>query len=78
MLTYRPLVLHGGAQVDVRLRSADVEVNVTLDGQEGFPLAPGDGVRVTRSPRTLRLVRSPARDYFEVLRTKLKWGKAPG
>jgi NAD+ kinase len=76
MLTYRPLVLDGGVQVDVRLRSPDVEVHVTLDGQEGFPLSPGDGVRVTRSPRTVRLVRSSDRDYFEVLRAKLKWGEA--
>ncbi len=28
-----------------------------------------------RSPRTLRLVKVAARDYFEVLRTKLKWGE---
>lgn len=76
MLTYRPLVLGGGARVEVSLRSPDVEVHVTLDGQEGFPLSQGDGVRITRSPRTLRLVRSPDRDYFQVLRTKLKWGEA--
>ena len=32
-------------------------------------------VTVTRSPRTLRLVKAPGRDYYEVLRTKLKWGE---
>jgi NAD+ kinase len=63
--------------VEISLRwSRDVEVHVTLDGQPGFALAPGDRVAVTRSPRTLRLVRAPGRDYYEVLRTKLKWGEA--
>jgi NAD+ kinase len=68
-------VIGDEATVAVSLRTSDVEVHVTLDGQEGFPLAPEDTVVITRSPRTLRLVRAP-RDYFEVLRTKLKWGEA--
>jgi NAD+ kinase len=76
MLTNRPLVVGDGARVEVRLRDTrDVEVHITFDGQEGFPLAPDDLVTVTRSPRSLKLVRAPARDYFEVLRTKLKWGE---
>jgi NAD+ kinase len=74
MLANRPLVVADDATIRVRLHSHDVEVHVTLDGQQGFPLAPQDTVTITRSPRALRLVKAPARDYFEVLRTKLKWG----
>ena len=33
-----------------------------------------DVVEVTRSPRTIRLVKPPNREFYEVLRTKLKWG----
>jgi len=76
MLSNRPLVLGDEVSVEVRLRDArDGDVQITLDGQQGFPLAPRDTVTVTRSPHGLRLVKSPARDYFEVLRTKLKWGE---
>jgi NAD+ kinase len=75
MLANRPLVIGDEAAVSVSLSTGDVEVHVTLDGQEGFPLTPQDQVVITRSPRTLHLVRAP-RDYFEVLRTKLKWGEA--
>jgi NAD+ kinase len=39
------------------------------------PLLGNDVVKVTRSERTLQLVKAPGRDYFEVLRTKLKWGE---
>jgi NAD+ kinase len=76
MLTNRPLVVSDDATIEVRLRSGrDVEVFATLDGQRGFSLSGGDSVTVTRSPRTLRLVKAPGRDYFEVLRAKLKWGE---
>jgi NAD+ kinase len=77
MLTNRPLVVGDEARIEVRLRAArDVEVYAALDGQETFAFADGDHVLVTGSPRRLKLVRAPGRDYFEVLRTKLKWGEA--
>ncbi len=77
MLTNRPLVVSDEAHVEVRLRAGrDVEVYAALDGQETFAFADGDHVVVTGSPRRLKLVKAPGRDYYEVLRTKLKWGDA--
>jgi NAD+ kinase len=76
MLTNRPLVISDEATIRVRLHSRDVEVHLTLDGQHGFPMAEGDTVTITRSPRTLRLVKARGRNHFEVLRTKLKWGES--
>jgi len=76
MLTNRPLVVSDRSTIEVRLRSArEGEVHLTLDGQRGFPLRGGEVVTVTRSPRSIRLVKAQ-RDYFEVLRTKLKWGES--
>jgi NAD+ kinase len=76
MLTNRPLVVSDRSAIEVRLRAAEEgEVHLTLDGQRGFPLRGGDVVTVTRSPRAIRLVKAQ-RDYFEVLRTKLKWGES--
>ena len=76
MLTNRPLVIRDEGVIAIRLHSEDVEVHITLDGQRGLPMTPEDTVTVTRSPRTLRLVKAAGRDYYEVLRTKLKWGEA--
>lgn len=73
-LTNRPLVLPGSAVVDIRIRSRDQQVILTLDGQEGVVLEPDDTVRVSRSPYELRLVQPQGHSYFEVLRTKLRWG----
>ncbi len=77
MLANRPLVVGDEARVEVTLRNArDVAVYVALDGQETFEFRDGDDVIVTGSPRRLQLVQAPGRDYYQVLRSKLKWGDA--
>jgi len=76
-LTNRPVVIPGSATVEVRAHTngAPEDIFVTYDGQSGYPLHEGDSVRVRKSGRLLRLVKAPARGYFEVLREKLKWGE---
>jgi NAD+ kinase len=77
MLTNRPLVVSDQARVEVRVSPGrQGDVHITFDGQHGLPLRGNDTVVVTRSQRTIRLVKAPARDYYEVLRTKLKWGES--
>jgi len=41
----------------------------------GRKLLPGDVVEVRRSEARTRLITSPNRDYFKILRTKLSWGE---
>ena len=76
-LTNRPIVIPGSETIEVRpnLDVGAEEIFVTYDGQAGYPLQNGDMVAVRKSERCLRLVRAPARTYFEVLREKLKWGE---
>lgn len=74
-LTLRPLVVPDHVAVSVTLARGDADVVLTLDGQLGFPLEPADVVEVRRSEARVSLVQSPFRSYFEVLRTKLKWGE---
>ena len=76
-LTNRPVVIPASATVEVhpRIDSDGDDVFVTYDGQAGYPLHAGDVVRVRRAEQALRLVKAPARSYFEVLREKLKWGE---
>ncbi len=72
-LTQRPLVLPDSLQVEVRLLPRE-EATLTLDGQVGTSLQPGDAVRVTRSAHPVRFVTVPEHDHFETLRKKLGWG----
>jgi len=74
-LTFRPLVVPDGLVVRSELLSKESDVFLTLDGQVGFGLRQGDVVEVRKANAPLRFFRSPFRDYFTVLRTKLKWGE---
>jgi NAD+ kinase len=74
-LTHRPLVLRDTVVVDVSLRNTDEGVFLTLDGQTGHPVRAGDKVRISRSEGRVRLVQAAERDYFHLLRSKLKWGE---
>jgi len=75
MLTNRPIVLPGDVAIRVVLQSREERVVLTLDGQIGFPLEYGDEIEVRESPHTVSLIKSSSRGYFEILRTKLKWGE---
>ena len=75
-LTNRPLVIDDGSVVDITVNSLDDEdIYLTLDGQVGLELRSGDRIHVRRSSHTAKLIMSKERDYFAVLRTKLKWGE---
>ena len=76
-LTNRPIIIPGSEVIEVRpqLQGNLDEIFVTYDGQSGYPLQEGDVVRVRRSERCLKLIKAPARSYFELLREKLKWGE---
>jgi NAD+ kinase len=47
----------------------------TMDGQVGVGLREGDTVEIRKASSRIRLVRFPQKDFFSVLRTKLKWGE---
>jgi NAD+ kinase len=74
-LTNRPMVLPDSAIVGVTVRSPDEDVVLTLDGQEGMKLHSDDVVEVCKGTGTVPLVQSVTRGYFDVLRSKLRWGE---
>ena len=75
MLTNRPIMVWSRSMIEIKLRFEDDVVFFTGDGQVGRKLLPGDVVEVSRSESRTRLVTSPSKDYFEILRTKLSWGE---
>ncbi|MBP1604459.1 MAG: putative inorganic polyphosphate/ATP-NAD kinase ((P)/ATP kinase)(ppnK), partial [Acidobacteria bacterium] len=74
-LTNRPLVLPDSARLEVVQRSEAEDVHLTVDGQVDVALQHRDSVVVQRSANVIRLVKSPKLNYFELLRTKLRWGE---
>jgi NAD+ kinase len=74
-LSNRPIILPATVTVAVALDEKAQDVYLTLDGQVGEAMEPGDRVEIRRAPYNLKLVKSPYRSHFEILRTKLGWGE---
>jgi NAD+ kinase len=73
-LTHRPLVVPDSSIVEIVLRSDEEVAYLSMDGQPGLDLRDGDRVRCRRSEHKVSLFRTGA-DFFQVLRSKLKWGE---
>ena len=75
-LSDRPVVVRDSALIEITLSEGTGQVMLTLDGQTGIPLQESDKVLLRRSPERLKLIQPPTKSYFEILRSKLKWGEA--
>jgi NAD+ kinase len=74
-LTNRPIVMPDTITVEIVLKSSPEDVFLTLDGQVGFSLRQDDVVEIKKSEFKTKLFIPCERDYFQILRTKLKWGE---
>jgi NAD+ kinase len=74
-LSNRPIVVPDDALIELDLKTPDEEVTLTLDGQIGVPLMVGDHVLIRKSRTTFNIVQPTNRNYFDVLREKLRWGR---
>jgi NAD+ kinase len=75
LLTLRPLVVRGDANLSVCVEGVPDQTYLTVDGQEAVPLRLGDELRCRRSEHHVQLVRMGSTGFFDVLRSKLKWGE---
>jgi NAD+ kinase len=73
-LTSRPIVLPDTFTLEISINSGE-DVYLTLDGQVGFPLTVKDKVRIKKADYKTKFLVLRDRDYFKILRTKLKWGE---
>jgi NAD+ kinase len=74
-LSDRSIVVPDDATIEVSVKTPGEEVYMTLDGQVGHPLEVGDRVLIRKSSTTFKIVQPANRNYFDVLREKLRWGK---
>lgn len=78
VLTNRPLVVSSDTEIKVVVLQDAHNTYVTLDGQIGFPLEKGDEIYLKNSDSHVNIIKSPFRDYFSILKTKLMWGERYG
>jgi NAD+ kinase len=73
-LTHRPLVVPDRATIELQVETGGQDAYLSIDGQVGLPVKPGDRVTCHRAQNTVKLLRMK-KTFFHVLRTKLKWGQ---
>jgi len=74
-LSNRPIVVPDDSVIEIRLMTEKEDVALTLDGQVGFPIQARDRVIIRKSNTTFNLVQPKNRNYFDLLRDKLRWGR---
>ena len=74
-LTLRPLVVSGGSKVQLRIGGIPDQTYLTVDGQEAIEMRVGDELHCRRSEYCVKLIRLGENGFFDVLRSKLKWGE---
>lgn len=78
ILTDRPLVVSNETTVRVKVLTDTPDIYLTLDGQVGVNLKMGDLIEVRKADTSVKLIKSPFRDYFTILKAKLMWGERYG
>ncbi len=74
-LTNRPILLPHDFRIEIVLKTLSEDVYLTLDGQTGAPLRMDDVIEISQAEYKTRLLIPYERDYFKILRNKLKWGE---
>jgi NAD+ kinase len=72
-LTDRPIILPTIEPITIKMVSKEKDAWLTLDGQEGTQIFYGDEIVVKQSPYYAHIVRTPYKNYFDILREKLNW-----
>lgn len=76
MLTQRSIIVPDNFQIKLKLLTAKEEVLLTLDGQIAYPLEQNDEIIIEKNKNPVLIIKSPFKSYFNILRSKLKWGES--
>ena len=74
-LTNRPIVIPDDVKIDINLVTPNEDVLATMDGQVGYSLNYRDTIEIKKAKNTIKLIQAPGKNYYDVLRKKLKWGE---
>ena len=72
-LTNRPLIVPESANIKIRLAKGSSDIILTFDGQKGLEIDDRDEIVIQKGPHSIHLITLPDRQYFDILKNKLKW-----
>lgn len=75
-LTDRPLVIPANHSIEVVLLERDATTaSITIDGRLMGRIRPVDRLIISAAEQRITLIHPPSYDFFEILRSKLFWGR---
>ncbi len=74
-LTNRPIVICSDSEIEISLNKMHTDIFITFDGQKGYKFSSQHLLKVKKSERKALLINPKLKNYFEVLKEKLKWGE---
>lgn len=72
-LTNRPLIVPESANISIKLAKGSSDIVLTFDGQKGLELNDQDEIYIQKDAHPVHLITLPERQYFDILKNKLKW-----
>lgn len=74
-LTHRPIILPDDQCITLKIQEDMQKACFMIDGQQKEVLSPNDEVKIRLAMVTHTLLRPPSRSYYDLLSTKLQFGK---
>ncbi len=72
-LTNRPLIVPDSSVIKIKLEKQSSHIMLTFDGQQGMEISRKDLLVIQKGAQPVNMITIPGQDYFDVLKTKLRW-----
>jgi NAD+ kinase len=72
-LTNRCMILPDTVEIKIKLAEKTTDIFITFDGQSVIEINGQDTILISKSPHPVRIITFPDQNYFDVLKTKLRW-----
>jgi NAD+ kinase len=72
-LTNRPLMVPENVCIKIKLAKKSSDIMLTFDGQKGLEIDERDTIIVEKSNHPINMIKIEGQNYYDVLKTKLKW-----
>ncbi|MBN1899115.1 MAG: NAD(+)/NADH kinase [Spirochaetes bacterium] len=74
-LGVRPIVVPSSSVIDIHIGTEYKDMVLSIDGSKGLHLKKEDKISIKESKYLMKLIKSPKRNFFDILREKFEWVK---
>lgn len=72
-INIRPLVIPDDSLIEISVNKTNEEIHLLIDGQVNLNIRKDETILIKKAEKTLKLIPSLKRNYFEILKSKFQW-----